>query len=90
VDADGRQSADRVALVGFRADLLLGVREVWFYERGSLRFFALRGRGGRQRYVAISLSEILPQLPRDLLLECMREPSQTAAVRALRAGLQGA
>ncbi|HVS22593.1 MAG TPA: Uma2 family endonuclease [Gammaproteobacteria bacterium] len=68
----------------------LGVREVWFYERGSLRFFALRGRRGRQRYVAISLSEILPQLPRDLLLECMREPSQTAAVRALRAGLRSA
>jgi Uma2 family endonuclease len=65
----------------------LGVREVWFYERGSLRFFALRGRKGRQRYVAIPLSEILPQLPRDLLLECMREPSQTAALRALRAGL---
>lgn len=62
----------------------LGVREVWFYERGSLRFFALRGD---ESYVEIPLSEIVPQLPRDLLLECMREPDQTAAVLALRAGL---
>ena len=65
----------------------LGVREVWFYERGSLRFFTLRGDRGRESYVEIPLSEILPQLPRELLLECMREPDQTAAVLALRATL---
>ncbi len=66
----------------------LGVREVWFYERGSLRFFALRGAKGHEGYVEISLSEIIPQLPRELLLACMREPAQTAALRALRAGLR--
>jgi len=66
----------------------LGVREVWFYERGSLRFFALRGAKGRQRYVVIPISELVPRLPRELLLACMREPSQTAALRALRAGLR--
>ena len=65
----------------------LGVREVWFYERGSLRFFALRGATGHESYVEIPLSEIMPQLPRELLLACMREPDQTAALRALRAGL---
>ncbi|HEX5050081.1 MAG TPA: Uma2 family endonuclease [Gammaproteobacteria bacterium] len=65
----------------------LGVREVWFYERGSLRFFALRGNGG---YAEIPLSEIIPQLPRDLLLACMREADQTAALRALRAALRPA
>jgi Uma2 family endonuclease len=63
----------------------LGVREVWFYERGSLRFFALRG----DSYAEIPRSELLPQLPVELVLECMRdpEPGQTTAVRMLRARL---
>jgi Uma2 family endonuclease len=63
----------------------LGVREVWFYERGALRFFALRA----DSYVETPRSELLPQLPVELLLECMREPEpgQTAAVRTLRARL---
>jgi Uma2 family endonuclease len=68
----------------------LDVREVWFYERGSLRFFALRGAKGHEGYVEIPLSEIVPQLPRELLLACMREPDQGAALRALRAGLRSA
>jgi Uma2 family endonuclease len=68
----------------------LGVREVWFYERGSLRFFALRGAKRHEGYVEIPLSEIVPQLPADLLLACMREPDQRAALRALRAGLRPA
>lgn len=67
----------------------LGVREVWFYERGSLRFFALRGAGGGERYTEIPRSELLPELPHDLLLTCMREPDQAAALRALRAALRG-
>jgi Uma2 family endonuclease len=65
----------------------LGVCEVWFYKRGALSFFTLRGEPGDQRYVEIPRSELMPQLPVELLLECMREPSQTAAVRALRAAL---
>jgi len=68
----------------------LGVREVWLYEHGTLRFFALRGGKGRESYVEIPLTELLPQLPRELLLACMGEPNQTAALRALRAGLRGA
>lgn len=67
----------------------LGVREVWFYERGSLRFFALRAERGRERYDEIPKSELLPQLPQELLLASMGDAaqSQTAAVRALRARL---
>jgi Uma2 family endonuclease len=65
----------------------LGVREVWFCERGALRFFALRAGGGAGAYREISRSELLPQLPVDVLLACMREPDQTAAVRALRSKL---
>jgi Uma2 family endonuclease len=65
----------------------LGVREVWFYERGTLAFFTLRGAPGDEHYFAIPRSELVPQLPVERLLECMRAPSQTAAVQALRAAL---
>jgi Uma2 family endonuclease len=64
----------------------LGVREVWFYERGKLRFFALRREDG-DVYREIARSELLPELPVDVLLDCMKEPDQTSAVRALRAAL---
>ncbi len=67
----------------------LGVREVWFYERGKLRFFALR-READDVYREIARSEILPELPMDTLLKCMQEPDQTSAVRALRAALTSA
>jgi Uma2 family endonuclease len=68
----------------------LGVREVWYYERGSLRFFVLRGERGREDYGEIPRSQFLPQLPLDLILAGMRDPSQsqTAAVRALRQALR--
>jgi Uma2 family endonuclease len=70
----------------------LGVREVWLYERGSLRFFALRGERGQEHYDEIPKSQLVPQLPRDLLLASMGDAaqSQTAAVRALRARLRRA
>jgi Uma2 family endonuclease len=64
----------------------LGVREVWFYTRGKLRFFALRHEAD-DVYREIPVSELLPQLPVDVLLSGMQEPDQTSAVRALRARL---
>jgi Uma2 family endonuclease len=64
----------------------LGVREVWFYERGTLRFFALR-READDVYREIPRSELLPELPIDVLLDCMKQPDQASAVRALRAAL---
>jgi Uma2 family endonuclease len=66
----------------------LGVREVWLYERQSLRFFTLRGSVDDGRYAEIAHSELLPGLPVDLLLACMKAPSQLAAVRALRSALE--
>jgi Uma2 family endonuclease len=68
----------------------LRVREVWYYERGSLRFFTLRGERGRETYIEIPKSELLPQLPQELLLAGMRDArqSQTTAVRALRKRLR--
>jgi Uma2 family endonuclease len=65
----------------------LGVREMWFYERCTLRFFALRRGTGDERYDEIALSEILPELPVALLLAAMQEPDQTSAITALRAAL---
>jgi Uma2 family endonuclease len=65
----------------------LGVREVWFYTRGKLRFFALRSEADDHVYRELPTSELLPQLPLDVLLACMQEPDQTSAVRALRARL---
>lgn len=67
----------------------LGVREVWFYERGKLRFFALRREAHDEVYREIPRSELVPELPIDTLLACMKEPDQTSAVRALRAALAG-
>jgi Uma2 family endonuclease len=64
----------------------LGVREVWFYERGKLRFFALR-READDVYREIPRSELLSEIPIDILLACMQEPDQSSAVRALRAAL---
>lgn len=65
----------------------LGVREVWFYERGELRCFALRREADDDAYCEIPRSELLPELPIDVLLACMKEPDQDSAVRALRAAL---
>ena len=67
----------------------LAVREVWFFNRGTLRFFALRREADDDIYREIPRSELLPELPIDVLLACMLEPDQTSAVRALRAALAG-
>lgn len=68
----------------------LGVREVWYCERGTLKFFALRGERGNERYAEIPRSGFLPQLPLELILGGMRDTSQsqTAAVRTLRQALR--
>jgi hypothetical protein len=54
---------------------------------GKLRFFALPREADDDVYREIACSELLPELSIDALLECMREPDQTSAVRALRAKL---
>lgn len=64
----------------------LAVREVWFYERGTLRFFALRA----EHYEPVTRSEVLPGVEPELFIRCMAEPTQAEAVRALRRSLRGA
>jgi Uma2 family endonuclease len=62
----------------------LGVREVWFYERGTLRFFTLR----EASYTEIARSELLPDAAPDLFVRCMAEPSQTDAIAVMREALR--
>jgi Uma2 family endonuclease len=59
----------------------LGVREVWFYARGTLRFYALRG----ESYEAMANTELFPGFDPELIVRCMGEGSQAEAVRLLRA-----
>ena len=61
----------------------LAVREVWIYERGTLRFFLLRG----DTYEPAARSELLPDADPDLFVRCMQAPTQVAAVQQLRAAL---
>lgn len=63
---------------------LLGVREVWVWQEGEIAVFALRG----ERYERIARSEFLPQVDLALVRSLLDAPSQTAAVRELRARLR--
>jgi Uma2 family endonuclease len=62
----------------------LGVPEVWIWEKGALSFFLLRAGAYRQA----TKSELLPTFDPALVERCMTEPSQTAAVRAIRSALR--
>jgi Uma2 family endonuclease len=62
----------------------LGVREVWFWARGALRFFELR----RGAYREIAASKLAPALPVRAIVRAMRKPDQPSALRALRASLR--
>ncbi len=64
----------------------LRVPEVWFWQKSALRFFLLQDQG----YLASARSRLLPDLDPALIARCMGEPSQTQAVRALRAALRDA
>jgi Uma2 family endonuclease len=64
----------------------LGAREVWFWMDGALSFFHLEGH----RYARVRKSRLLPKLDPALIARCMGEPSQTAAVKALRLAMKTA
>ena len=59
----------------------LWIREVWYWKRGTLTFHVRRG----SRYVRSDRSEVVPELDPELIARCMAEPTQLAAVRAIRA-----
>ena len=62
----------------------LGVPEVWFWKDGALRIYCLEGAA----YIRTRRSRLLPDLDPDLIIRCMAYPSQTQAVRGLRAALK--
>ncbi|XXY45258.1 Uma2 family endonuclease [Sorangium sp. So ce269] len=62
----------------------LGVREVWFWERGTFQIHALRG----EEYEAIAASELLPDLDLVALARFVHWPDQHAAVKAFRSWLR--
>ncbi len=61
----------------------LGVREVWVWQDGGLRFFLLQDGA----YLAATRSGLLPGLDPGLIAQCMEAPSQTEALKRLRAAL---
>jgi Uma2 family endonuclease len=64
----------------------LRVPEVWFWQKGALRFFLFK----EDVYLSATRSRLLPDLDPALIARCMGESSQTQAVRALRAALRDA
>ncbi|MCU0833771.1 MAG: Uma2 family endonuclease [Chromatiaceae bacterium] len=64
---------------------LLGVAEVWYWRKGKIQPYALRG----ERYVAIDRSEVLPGLDIDLLTSFIDRPTTYDAIRGFREALRG-
>lgn len=64
----------------------LGVNEVWFWRRGRLQPYCLRG----DRYVRSIASEVLPDLELGLLTRFLDQPTTYEAMRAYRQALRSA
>jgi hypothetical protein len=62
----------------------LGVREVWFWERGVLTVHVLRGR----KWLQVPRSECLPELDLGVLCGFLDRPTMTTAMRDFRDHLQ--
>ena len=62
----------------------LGVGEIWMWEGGEIRVFILTRRGYEPR----AKSQVLPQVSLDLFRRCLKEPTQTKAVKKLKAALR--
>jgi len=62
----------------------LGVREVWVWKSGEITCFARRG----ERFERMPRSELLPQIDLELVRSLLDAPSQSAALRELRARLR--
>lgn len=61
----------------------LGAKEIWFWHRSELAVFVRRGH----TFASARRSALVPALDLELIVRCMHEETQTAAVRALRAAL---
>lgn len=63
----------------------LAVGEVWFWEKGRITVYVLRG----ERYEAAERSALFPGLDLALLLSFLDAPSAAQAIKAYRKALQG-
>ncbi len=61
----------------------LGVAEVWYWRKGRVQPYCLRG----ERYVPVTASEVLPGLDLDLLSGFLDRPSTSEAIRGYRQAL---
>jgi Uma2 family endonuclease len=59
----------------------LGVKEVWFWRKGRIVPYRLRG----ERYVALKRSVALPKLDLELIADHLHHPTVNDAIRAFRA-----
>jgi len=62
----------------------LDVREVWYWRKGRIQPYCLRG----ERYGPGADSEVLPGLDLELLTRFIEQPTTSAAIRGFRAALQ--
>jgi len=62
----------------------LDVREVWYWRKGRIQPYCLRG----ERYEPVARSEVLPGLDLELLTRFIEQPTTSAAIRGFRAALQ--
>lgn len=62
----------------------LGVKEVWYWRKGRIQPYCLRG----ERYEPVAASEVLPGLDLDLLTRFIGAPTTSAAIRGFRAALR--
>ncbi len=64
----------------------LRVAEVWYWRKGRIQPYALRG----EHYVPIAVSEVLPGLDLELLTSFLDQPSTYDAIRGYRQALRAA
>lgn len=62
----------------------LGVRELWFWRRGRITVFVLRG----DQYVEVPGSEVLPGIDLGELVGFLERPTTSQAIRDYRAALR--
>jgi len=87
-DAERPDLAIEVVWTSGRIDKLeiyrkLGVPEVWYWRKGQIQPYRLRG----ERYTPVEESEVLPGLDLGLLTRCMDRPTTYEAIRAYREAL---
>jgi Uma2 family endonuclease len=62
----------------------LGVAEIWYWRKGTLQPYCLRG----EHYVPVHASEVLPGLDLDLLTSFLDQPTTFEAIRGYRQALR--